>query len=77
MTEPLIFEYDSVNRDSFIPTSGTSDLPAEALRQDEPVLPRASELEVVRHYSACWVHCVACLRIALRSLQLLLRHLLT
>jgi glycine dehydrogenase subunit 2 len=51
MTEPLIFEYDSVNRDSFIPTSGTSDLPAEALRQDEPVLPRASELEVVRHYT--------------------------
>jgi len=52
MTEPLIFEYASVNRDSFVPAaeSGTS-LPADLLRKDEPLLPCASELDVVRHYT--------------------------
>ncbi len=52
MTEPLIFEYASVNRDSFVPAGDfPTELPEELLRTSEPVLPRASELDVVRHYT--------------------------
>ena len=52
MKEPLIFEYESAGRAGFTPVSHSdAQLPAEWLRQDEPVLPRASELEVVRHFT--------------------------
>jgi glycine dehydrogenase subunit 2 len=52
MNEPLIFEYESAGRDGFTPpATGSMQISAEWLRQDEPVLPRASELEVVRHYT--------------------------
>jgi len=52
MKEPLIFEYESSGRKGFTPVCETSaHIPAEWLRKDEPVLPRASELEVVRHFT--------------------------
>ncbi len=52
MKEPLIFEYESAGRKGFTPPSAAAaNIPAEWLRQDEPVLPRASELEVVRHFT--------------------------
>ena len=52
MTEPLIFDYRSVARDGFFgKSSAEPQLPTDALRQDEPVMPRASELEVVRHFT--------------------------
>jgi glycine dehydrogenase subunit 2 len=52
MTEPLIFDYASVSRDGFIAkTNAKAQFPAEFMRQEEPVLPRASELDVVRHYT--------------------------
>lgn len=52
MNEPLIFDYQSTSRSGFVAdAAGASQLPAHLLRQDEPVLPRASELEVVRHYT--------------------------
>jgi glycine dehydrogenase subunit 2 len=52
MSERLIFEYESAGRAGFFPnTSGELRLPPEQLRTDEPVLPRASELEVVRHFT--------------------------
>jgi glycine dehydrogenase subunit 2 len=52
MSEPLIFEYESAGRDGFTPAvEGNVELPEEWLRKDEPVLPRASELEVVRHFT--------------------------
>lgn len=52
MREPLIFEYESTGRKGFTPESaGTASIPAEWLRTDEPVMPRASELEVVRHFT--------------------------
>jgi glycine dehydrogenase subunit 2 len=52
MSEPLIFEYESAGRDGFTPaTKAKLQLPEEWLRKDEPVLPRASELEVVRHFT--------------------------
>ena len=52
MNEPLIFEYESAGRDGFTPAAtGAMQIAEEWLRQDEPVLPRASELEVVRHYT--------------------------
>jgi len=52
MKEPLIFEYESAGRKGFTPPSeSASRIPEEWLRKDEPVLPRASELEVVRHFT--------------------------
>jgi glycine dehydrogenase subunit 2 len=52
MGEPLIFEYESVARVGFAPeAAGETNLPADALRTDELVMPRASELEVVRHFT--------------------------
>jgi glycine dehydrogenase subunit 2 len=52
MNEPLIFEYESAGRKGFTPLAGeAARIPAEWLRKDEPVLPRASELEVVRHFT--------------------------
>ncbi len=52
MNEQLIFAYRSAGRQGFAPrASGTGELPAEFLRQDEPPLPTASELDVVRHYT--------------------------
>ena len=54
MTEPLIFERSRPGRivRAQIPREGTEcELPAEFLRADEPMLPQASELDVVRHYT--------------------------
>ena len=52
MTEQLIFEYQSAGRKGFAPVAaGETNLPADVLRQDEPPLPTASELDVVRHYT--------------------------
>jgi glycine dehydrogenase subunit 2 len=52
MSEPLIFEYESVARQGFVPeAAGESKLPDEVLRKDELIMPRASELEVVRHFT--------------------------
>lgn len=52
MNEPLIFEYESAGRKGFTPPAGeTARIPPASLRKDEPVLPRASELEVVRHFT--------------------------
>lgn len=52
MNEPLIFEYSSVSREGFVSASTDGvQLPEDMLRQDEPVMPRASELEVVRHFT--------------------------
>jgi glycine dehydrogenase subunit 2 len=52
MSEPLIFEYESVSRNSFVAASAAEmRLPDDVLRVDEPILPRASELEVVRHFT--------------------------
>lgn len=52
MTEQLIFEYRSAGRKGFAPiAAGEPNLPADFLRQDDPLLPTASELDVVRHYT--------------------------
>ena len=53
MNEPLIFEYESAGRQGFTPSPAkvATNIPAEYLRADEPILPRASELEVVRHFT--------------------------
>jgi len=52
MNEQLIFEYNSRGREGFAPTApGEAQLPADMLREDEPLLPTASELDVVRHYT--------------------------
>jgi glycine dehydrogenase subunit 2 len=52
MSEPLIFEYESVARQGFFPeAAGESKLPDAVLRKDELIMPRASELEVVRHFT--------------------------
>jgi len=52
MNEPLIFEYESVGREGFVPQpAGVSTLDEDLLRTDELILPRASELEVVRHFT--------------------------
>ena len=52
MSEPLIFEYESVARVGFAPqAAGANNLPDDVLRTDELVMPRASELEVVRHFT--------------------------
>ena len=52
MTEPLIFDYHSEGRLGFVADSESEGhLPADSLRTDEPLMPTASELEVVRHYT--------------------------
>jgi len=52
MSEPSIFEYESVARKGFVAASTAEmRLPEDVLRVDEPILPRASELEVVRHFT--------------------------
>ncbi|NND53407.1 MAG: aminomethyl-transferring glycine dehydrogenase subunit GcvPB [Gammaproteobacteria bacterium] len=52
MSEQLIFEYHSRGREGFAPqAAGEAELPADLLRTDEPLLPTASELDVVRHYT--------------------------
>jgi len=52
MSEQLIFEYRSAGRNGFAPAAAVAaELPSEWLRQDAPVLPTASELDVVRHYT--------------------------
>jgi glycine dehydrogenase subunit 2 len=52
MSEQLIFEYKSARRKNFAAVvTGEITLPAEMLREDEPMLPQASELDVVRHYT--------------------------
>jgi glycine dehydrogenase subunit 2 len=52
MREPIIFEYDSVGRQGFTPeAAGETDIPAEWLRTDVPLMPKTSELEVVRHFT--------------------------
>ena len=52
MTERLIFEYNSTSREGYAPAAaGEARLPAEFLRDEEPLLPSASELDVVRHYT--------------------------
>ncbi|MEC9375719.1 MAG: aminomethyl-transferring glycine dehydrogenase subunit GcvPB [Pseudomonadota bacterium] len=51
MTEPLIFDYQSTSRDNFVVTKPLTELPEDLLREDQPLLPSASELEVVRHYT--------------------------
>ncbi len=52
MNEQLIFEYDSAGRQGFVAANeGATDIPAEFLRENPPLMPRASELDVVRHYT--------------------------
>jgi len=52
MSEKLIFEYQSRARKGYSPrATGTTDLPAAMLRKTEPLMPTASELDVVRHYT--------------------------
>ncbi|MDR3391484.1 MAG: aminomethyl-transferring glycine dehydrogenase subunit GcvPB [Sulfuriferula sp.] len=51
----LIFEHSRPHRAAHAQmpahTADISDLPASLLRQDEPLLPQASEMDVVRHYT--------------------------
>ena len=49
----LIFELSQPGRKSHaqMPASIDSDIPAEFLRRDKPLLPECSELDVVRHYT--------------------------
>ncbi len=52
MSEQMIFEYRSAGRKGYAPSVNVpAEIPAEWLRKDEPVLPTASELDVVRHYT--------------------------
>ena len=52
MNEQLNFEYDSAGRQGFVPANeGATDIPTEFLREKPPRMPRASELDVVRHYT--------------------------
>jgi glycine dehydrogenase subunit 2 len=52
MSEQLIFEYQSAGRKGFAPVTAVDvELPAELLREEAPLLPEASELDVVRHYT--------------------------
>ena len=54
MNELLIFELSQPGRRAPSHASGTADdvnLPAAALRDTPPLLPEASELQVVRHYT--------------------------
>ena len=52
MTEPIIFEYQGSRRQPFTPLpDGPVDLPENALRQDQLLMPQVSELQAVRHYT--------------------------
>ena len=54
MTEPLIFEDSRPGRAAFAQAPGATSevvLPAELRRDDVPLLPEVSELQVVRHYT--------------------------
>ncbi len=52
MTEPIIFEYRGSRRQPFTPLSEVpANLPEDALRQDQLLMPQVSELQVVRHYT--------------------------
>ena len=54
MTEPLIFEKSREGRRAFAQTPLTAapnNIPAEFLRDDKPLLPEVSELQVVRHFT--------------------------
>ncbi len=52
MTEPIIFEYQGSRRQPFTPLSEVpANLPEDALRQDQLLMPQVSELQVVRHYT--------------------------
>jgi len=52
MTERLIFEYGSSSRAGYAPREvADADLPNGLLRDEPPLLPSASELDVVRHYT--------------------------
>ncbi len=52
MTEPIIFEYQGSRRQPFTPLSEVpANLPVDALRQDQLLMPQVSELQVVRHYT--------------------------
>ena len=54
MTEPLIFEDSRPGRAAFAQAPGAMSevaLPAELRRDDVPLLPEVSELQVVRHYT--------------------------
>ena len=54
MTEPLIFERGQPGRSAgvqFPRHEGAHELPAQFLRSKPPLLPEASELDVVRHYT--------------------------
>jgi glycine dehydrogenase subunit 2 len=54
MIEPLIFEKSRAGRRAFAqspPEPAPVDIPPEFLRDDKPLLPEVSELQVVRHYT--------------------------
>jgi len=52
MTEPIIFEYQGSRRQPFTPLSEVpANLPEDALRQDQLLMPQVSELQAVRHYT--------------------------
>ncbi len=52
MSEQLIFEYRSAGRQGYVPANDADTaIPAEFLRGEAPLLPQASELDVVRHYT--------------------------
>ncbi len=54
MSEPLIFERGQPGRSAgvqFPRHEGAHELPAQFLRSEPPLLPEASELDVVRHYT--------------------------
>ena len=54
MSEPLIFEKSRKGRRAFAqaPTASVEcDIPAEFLREDAPLMPEVSELQVVRHFT--------------------------
>ncbi len=49
MNEQLIFEYDSAGRQGFVAANeGATDIPAEFLRENPPLMPRASEHDEVQ-----------------------------
>ena len=52
MTEPIIFEYQGSRHQPFTPLSEVpANLPEDALRQDQLLMPQVSELQAVRHYT--------------------------
>ena len=54
MSELLIFEKSRAGRRAFAQApleDVETDIPAQLLREDKPLLPEASELQVVRHYT--------------------------